>query len=181
MPIRVAAVLAALFFAVATPAAERKTFDPVVLDAILHKECAVVDGCFYPWFVGFNKKTHIAAARRLLSEWKGLRFKGRLMFCDAEAICVRAAKRLVSEGIVNIDLGPYQINPKFNPWVRIEDLFSFRRARAVAWRIVNDLAARHGLSWRTLGRYHSSTEHLNRRYYMGLYRYIYGHGAEATR
>ena len=167
---RVVGILIALF-AVASLHGGQKRFHPVVLDAILAAECAVVDGRYYPYFIGFNNDAAKAFARKL---FPGMKFDGRLMYCLDEKSCVAAALRLTAAGYDNIDLGPYQINPRYHPQIPILDLFNYSKARAHARSILDSLAERHGATWEAIGRYHSARADLNRRYFMKLYNYIYG-------
>lgn len=145
-------------------------FDPVILDAIKHCECDVVDGKCHPYTIRLNRKPDVQTALELGYDVT----RSVIRFKDAKE-ATAAAKHLIESGCANIDLGAYQINYHYHPSENVSVYFDEKESRRFAEKILHDLTERHGYSWQTLGRYHSGTSRLNRKYYLRLHKYIYGY------
>jgi len=140
----------------------------VVLDGIRDLECLKVRGKCDPYFIRVNRAEECEKARML-----GLECSKHIIRCFGVEVCAYYTQRLIKEGIVNIDLGRYQINYMYHGyrWEDVRGYFtdeSEQRAR----EILNALVKKYGYSWKTLGRYHSATEGRNLIYYRKLYDYI---------
>lgn len=150
-----------------------------VMNAYRHVECYhdATKQCV-PYFIRFNKPDDFKRAQSALSH-SMYRFQSPYLFCDTAAECGTAAKGVVALGIVNIDLGPYQINYFYqhHRWrdTTMEQYFDMSMAEKRARIIVRDLIDKYGYSWRTLARYHHydpANPLRNRHYYRKLAGYL---------
>jgi len=146
---------------------------PIVLDAIKNSECLQEEGICNPYFIRINKKTDISKAKTL-----GLKMSYPYIHkCSNESLCELSAKKLIANGIHNIDMGPYQINYFYHPTEKLSEYFEFESAKLHAQKILSNLINKYGYNWVTLGRYHHydpNNTTRNRNYYTKLYKYIYG-------
>lgn len=138
--------------------------------AYLQNECLHRSGECYPFVIGVNRTSDIAKVKKLGYNIS----KGRLIDCKTEEGCSAALSKLISNGITNVDNGPFQINYFWNPDKNLENFFSYTDSKKKVRMIVASLINKHGYTWETLGRYHSGTPHLNKAYYKKLYRHING-------
>ena len=145
----------------------------IVLDAIKHSECLQEEGICNPYFIRINRVKDIKKAKKL-----GFHLKHTyILKCYDTSRCEASAKKLISNGIKNIDIGPYQINYFYHPTSNLAEYFEFNSAKLHAQKILSNLINKYGYNWVTLGRYHHydpSDTSRNRNYYTKLYQYIYG-------
>ncbi|MDO9057070.1 MAG: hypothetical protein Q7U69_11055 [Sulfuricurvum sp.] len=149
----------------------------IVLDAIKHCECLKEEGQCIPHVIRINA---IEEAER--AKAAGFAVNGHLIKCGSTEQCSAQAQALIEGGIVNLDLGPYQINYKYHPNPMVHEYFEENSAREKANAILTRLVKSFGYSWETLGRYHhfSAVDRTrNERYYRKMYAYIYGNNASA--
>lgn len=157
--------------------AENFAVPQIVLDAIKDTECLKKDGINYPFFIRINKKVDVLTAKK-----NKIKMSGRILQCHNAKGCSDKVKELLSIGIKNIDLGPYQINYFYqhSRWSHEEEYsayFKHDSAEKKAREILRELIKTYGYSWRTLGRYHHydpNNKKRNRVYFSKLYEYIYG-------
>ncbi|MDP1784876.1 MAG: hypothetical protein Q8K81_05565 [Sulfuricurvum sp.] len=150
-----------------------------VLDAIRHCECLKeVDGTCNPNVIRINV---LEDAQRAQSA--GFAVNGHIIRCNSTEECSAQAQALINGGIVNLDLGPYQINYKYHPNPMLHEYFVDATEREHANRIMTSLVKSFGYSWETLGRYHhfSATDRTrNENYYRKMYAFIYGNNRQAS-
>jgi len=144
----------------------------IVLDAIKHCECLQEGGMCNPNVIRINA---LEEAQRAADA--GFAVTGHIIKCSSSEQCSAQAQALIAGGIVNLDLGPYQINYKYHPDPMLHEYFEENTAREKANTILTRLVKSFGYSWETLGRYHhfSATDRTrNERYYRKMYAFIYG-------
>ncbi|MDD2838737.1 MAG: hypothetical protein AB7U44_09515 [Sulfuricurvum sp.] len=149
----------------------------IVLDAIKHCECLKENGECNPNVIRINA---VEEAQRAAAA--GFAVEGHLIRCGSSQECSVQAQALIEGGIVNLDLGPYQINYKYHPNPMLHEYFEESTAREQANAILTKLVKSFGYSWETLGRYHhfSAVDRTrNERYYRKMYAFIYGDNAKA--
>lgn len=149
----------------------------IVLDAIKHCECLKENGQCNPYVIRINA---IEEAQRAAQA--GFAVNGHLIRCGNTQECSLQAQALIEGGIVNLDLGPYQINYKYHPNPMLHEFFEDAPAREQANAILTKLVKSFGYSWETLGRYHHFSaldRSRNERYYRKMYAYIYGNATTA--
>ena len=141
----------------------------VVLDAIKHCECLKDNGVCNPYVIRINADEDIAKALD-----QGYAVNGHLIRCNSSQECVDQTQSLIVSGIVNLDLGPYQINYKYHPNPNLSEYFDFDQSREKANTILTKLVKSFGYSWETLGRYHHSpvNPEKNASYYRKMIAYI---------
>ena len=143
----------------------------IVLDAIKHCECLKEKGQCVPHVIRINAPEEAERAKMA-----GFDVNGHLIRCGTTEQCTAQAQALIQGGIVNLDLGPYQINYKYHPNPLVHEFFEEHTAREKANTILTRLVKSFGYSWETLGRYHhapTSDAARNARYYRKMYAYIY--------
>jgi hypothetical protein len=143
----------------------------IVLDAIKHCECLKEDGQCNPHVIRINATEEAERAREA-----GFAVNGHIIKCGSAEQCSAQAQALIEGGIVNLDLGPYQINYKYHPNPMLHEYFEENPSREKANSILTRLVKSFGYSWETLGRYHhfSAVDRTrNERYYRKMYAYIY--------
>ncbi|MFA6144781.1 MAG: hypothetical protein WCW84_03870 [Sulfurimonas sp.] len=144
----------------------------IVLDAIKHCECLKErDGSCNPNVIRINTDDDAARA-----QGAGFAVTNHIIRCNSAEECSAQAQALINGGIVNLDLGPYQINYKYHPNPILQDYFIDANEREHANKIMTNLVKSFGYSWETLGRYHhfSAIDRTrNERYYRKMYAFIY--------
>ena len=150
----------------------------IVLDAIKHCECLKErDGSCNPNVIRINSDEDAVRA-----QMAGFAVNGHIIRCNSTDECSAQAQALINGGIVNLDLGPYQINYKYHPNPILRDYFIDASEREHANQIMTNLVKSFGYSWETLGRYHhfSAIDRTrNERYYRKMYAFIYGNNPQA--
>lgn len=146
----------------------------IVLDAIRHCECLKEPtGECNPNVIRINSSDDALRAQQA-----GFPVvNGHIIRCNSTQECVMQSQALIDGGVINLDLGPYQINYKYHPNPRLSEYFIDAIEREHANRIITGLVKSFGYSWETLGRYHhfSATDRTrNERYYKRMYAFIYG-------
>lgn len=159
-------------------AIDKSDVPQIVVDAILHAECLRdKDGMYEPNFIRINRLKDVKKAKK-----NGIAVKGHIVRCGNPEKCSKMTAALLSIGIKNLDLGPYQQNYYYQNyrWKDKDDYskyFNLEKAEMRTREILAELITKYGYSWRTLGRYHHfdpKHRERNRRYYSRLYEYIYG-------
>jgi len=134
---------------------------------ILMNECYIDKGFCNPYIISFNNKKDIKKAKKL-----GLKFKNkRSIYCETEKKCEKTLIFLLKHKISNLDLGVFQINYKYHKMAKNE-YFNFKKSKLKVKKILANLINKYGYSWETIGRYHSSTKKLNKKYCLSLYKNI---------
>ncbi len=150
----------------------------IVLDAIKHCECLKErDGNCNPNVIRINDDNDAIRAKSA-----GFAVNGHIIRCNSPEECSAQAQALINGGIVNLDLGPYQINYKYHPNPILQDYFIDANEREHANKIMTNLVKSFGYSWETLGRYHhfSAIDRTrNERYYRKMYAFIYSNDPQA--
>ena len=116
----------------------------------------------YPYLISFNRQTD---RFKLRPEHKAWMLDTRTLDCHSQGECSKIASYLISKGVKNMDLGPFQIcylyHGKKMPLRSFFDLKdSFVYAKEFAKRLVKE----HGCTWEALARYHSATKTHNIKY-----------------
>lgn len=121
----------------------------------------------YPYIISFNDKADIL---KLTIDDRWIPIDSRTIDCLDADRCLAVYSEIKDLGIKNIDLGAYQINPKF--WrLKPEEYFDFELSRKKACKIITDLKSKHGWSWETLAMYHSKNKKNNLAYQKRLKQY----------
>lgn len=115
----------------------------------------------YPHLISFNNQKDMKKLRKANLEY--IKLDNRSIDCLSLENCVNIYNFLKKEGVRNLDLGAFQINPI---WHKYEDreYFSLKHSINIACNILMDLGEQKGWSWGTLASYHSSTPKFNKRY-----------------
>lgn len=115
----------------------------------------------YPHLISFNNQKDMK--KLLKTKKKYIKLDNRSIDCLNLENCVSIYKFLKNEGVRNLDLGAFQINPI---WHKYEDneYFSLKHSLNIACNILMDLGEQKGWNWGTLASYHSSTSKFNERY-----------------
>ncbi|RDU66426.1 hypothetical protein CQA54_06930 [Helicobacter equorum] len=137
--------------------AEECQFDDSVLDGIAQMEGHPKRSFGYPYIISFNHKSDIL---KLTVDDRWVPIDSRTIDCLDFDRCIAVYDEIRDLGITNIDLGAYQINPKF--WkLKPEEYFIFSKSRQKACEILSDLKKQYGWSWETIAKYHSSKKENN--------------------
>lgn len=134
--------------------------DAITLAAISANERHMKREPGYPYLISFNNRNDALAVKTAINQgW----LDERTLDCKDVALCAEITEALTASGVTNLDLGPYQINYRFYDYPAVE-YFDAEIAKERVCRILLEHAERHGWSWQTFARYHSSTPKLNERY-----------------
>jgi len=147
----------------------------VVLDAIKNAECLVDNGKYNPYFIRINRKLDLLTAKK-----NNIKMSGYILRCQNPKRCSNYLTKLLSLGIKNMDVGPFQINYMYfnDKWKKAKDFTGYFKENVAEFRarqILVGLIRTYGYSWRTLGRYHHYDPKNQKRniiYYTSLYKYI---------
>lgn len=121
----------------------------------------------YPYIISFNNKkdSHFffSSKKKKKEGFSYEKLDNRSIDCLSLENCVKITEFLFANKIINLDLGAFQINSKWHKY-ETSHYFKLGKSSMIVCEILTELESRKGWSWKTLASYHSSTEHLNRRY-----------------
>ncbi|PCI30929.1 MAG: hypothetical protein COB67_00295 [SAR324 cluster bacterium] len=115
----------------------------------------------YPYLISINLSNDKLLAKKNVT--KNYWLDKRTIDCKNSENCVKIYKKLYSLGIKNVDLGAYQINPKFHKH-KESDYFMLDKSYIIACKFIESLNKELGWSWETIASYHSRTPNLNNAY-----------------
>lgn len=142
-------------------------FQDSVLDGIAKIEGHPKREFGYPYIISFNKKSDVL---KLTIDDRWIPIDSRTIDCLDFDRCIAVYEEIKDLGITNIDLGAYQINPKF--WkLKPEEYFDFEKSRSKACKILTGLKKQYGWSWETMAKYHSKKKENNLAYQKRLKQY----------
>ncbi len=114
----------------------------------------------YPYIISINKSIII---KDLKIPYKINILNNRNIDCLDLDTCVKTTKFLINSNIKNLDLGAFQLNYKWNK-IPFKHYFTVERSYERACSNLEKLIDSHGYSWKTIAKYHSSTEKHNTKY-----------------
>lgn len=121
----------------------------------------------YPYLISFNNKEDFLKLKKILDsyEYKYKTFKNdkRTIDCLSEEGCSAIVNTLIDNGIVNMDMGAFQICYRWNKFP-IRNYFDLSQNYADACKLISHHIAVDGNTWESIGNYHSKTKKLNRLY-----------------
>lgn len=113
----------------------------------------------YQYLISFNKSDD---AEEVEDTFKALMIDKRTMDCNSQELCVEITTYLIDKGIVNLDLGAFQIN--YRVWkMKHSDYFDLRKSYQKACKIVTG-NNKNGWTWKRVANYHSRTPKYNKKY-----------------
>ena len=119
---------------------------------------------FYSYIISINSKKDIKRLKKVGVMPK----KGRIIDCYNLKTCINATKLLIRAGIVNIDLGTFQINYKYHK-LPLKDYFDLKKSAMYVDKLIYSLAKRFDKwNWKILAMYHSATPKENRKYILSV-------------
>ncbi|PAF46321.1 hypothetical protein BKH46_08010 [Helicobacter sp. 12S02634-8] len=124
----------------------------------------------YPYIISFNRTQDIAKLSDLVSEGQYEKLDNRSIDCKNQKNCVLIYSKISQNQIPNVDLGAFQINPKYHQ-ASPEDYFSLQKSIAIACGILTEIKQKYGWSWESLAKYHSYEKKNNLKYQKHLKRY----------
>jgi len=119
----------------------------------------------YEFLISFNSSQDAALARQHYNEFF---IDSRSLDCKTKELCSEITYILVSAGISNIDIGPYQLNYRFQVLEKLGDYFDFIKSYNHACSYVEKMIARYGYGWWAIASYHSQTKKHNYKYQENL-------------
>lgn len=114
----------------------------------------------YPYVISFNNGV-IYESYLTRSHYK--RLDARSIDCLGIDNCVVILNDLIRQGVVNLDLGAFQLNYLYQK-LPAKQYFHLESSYEKACSIIEELVSRYGYSWHTIARYHSSTDKHNINY-----------------
>lgn len=142
--------------------------DRDLIKAIAFDERSLEKGPRYPYVISFNSSSDAAELRGIISsaeigEW----INSRSFDCKTLNNCTELLSVLIENDYKNLDLGHMQFCYRFHVF-ELSDYFIPQRSEEKACEFLLNLSKQHGWSWKTIGRYHSSNEEKNRKYYESI-------------
>lgn len=131
-----------------------------IIELIANAERSVKREIGYPYLISFNEKINYG---NYIHNKKYKRIDSRTLDCLELQNCVNILEQLVEQKITNIDLGAFQHNYIFHKYP-LYDYFILENSYNRTCTILKNLIKRHGYSWQTIARYHSSTPKYNEKY-----------------
>lgn len=114
----------------------------------------------YPYLISFNNGI---SYERYLNHSNYKKLDARSIDCLNMDNCVVVLNNLVRQGVLNLDLGAFQLNYLYHR-IPTRQYFHLESSYEKACSIIEDLVSRFGYSWHTIARYHSSTDEHNVKY-----------------
>lgn len=141
------------------------TFAYKVPTAILFSIAKVENpNIFYPYIISINSKKDIKRIKKV----GVVLINGRTINCYNSKSCVKATKSLIRAGIINIDLGTFQINYKYHK-LPLRDYFNIKKSAGYVDKLIYFFAKRFNKwNWKILAMYHSATPKENKRYILSV-------------
>jgi hypothetical protein len=134
--------------------------DPNVMVSIMMNEAHPEKQLGYPYIISLNNLSDVKIVRNFYGNFF---LDKRTLDCKNSKTCVEITSVLLKSGIINMDLGPFQINPKFHD-MPIENYFDIKKSYNKACSYVQKLVNKYGYGWYAIASYHSQTEKYNYRY-----------------
>lgn len=118
----------------------------------------------YEYLIGFNNESDARLIRKFVPE---LFLDSRTVDCKNPMICKTLTEKLLSMGIINVDLGGFQLNPRWHKYP-IDTYFDFSKSYKVACAYIEEMVAKYGYNWYAIASYHSQTPEFNQKYQRAL-------------
>jgi hypothetical protein len=134
--------------------------DPNIMVSIMMNEGHPKKDFGYPFIISLNNKNEAKIARKF---YKNLFLDNRTLDCRKMDKCVEISKVLLKSGIINMDLGPFQINPRFHN-MPLDYYFSVDKSYDKACAYVTEMIEKYGYGWYAIASYHSQTAKHNYKY-----------------
>jgi len=117
----------------------------------------------YPYLISFNNQSDMEKIVKKF-ENKYIKLDNRTIDCKSLDVCINIFRFLWINGISNIDLGAFSINPRFYKAKEPKEYFDLKDSSDKVCEILEKLKEKYGWSWETMGKYHSWTKELNTAY-----------------
>lgn len=114
----------------------------------------------YPFLISFNESVDY---KKILTLHDFIYIDNRTLDCKNRNNCVKILNYLVSKKIEDLDLGAFQLNYVYHKFNKNE-YFTLENSYQRACNFLEGLVKKHGYSWQTIARYHSSTPSHNLKY-----------------
>ncbi len=117
----------------------------------------------YEYLISFNDKED---SKNLIKNkyLKNLFITKRTIDCKNKKLCSYIVYELHKKGIINYDLGAFQINYKMHRLKRVEDYFDINKSYTHACKLLNSCIKKYGFNWTGIACYHSQTPKYNKKY-----------------
>jgi len=139
------------------------SLDYSILYAIQKVERHPLREISYPYLISFNSKSDRKLAKEKLKKLNLNWIDSRSLDCKDLVNCEFLLREVEKLGIVNVDLGSFQLNFKFHK-MGYDEYFSNKKSMERACQIIEKLIKKHGISADTIARYHSNTKKYKNRY-----------------
>jgi len=108
----------------------------------------------YPYLISFNNEKEKKQAKKIANfTW----IDNRTVDCLNTENCTQALSFLLKNKIKNLDLGPYQLNYKYQK-LELNDYFNIKQSYIYACNLIYNNIKKYGYSWDTIAKYHSHTK-----------------------
>lgn len=114
----------------------------------------------YEYLICFNNEKDARLIRAFVPE---LFLDGRTIDCKSPAVCQTLTKKLLDLGIINVDLGAFQLNPRWHKYP-IDTYFDFNKSYLIACAYLEEMISRYGYNWYAIASYNSQTPEFNYKY-----------------
>ncbi|MDD3834806.1 MAG: hypothetical protein PHS42_04955 [Sulfurimonas sp.] len=138
--------------------------DDLMLSILLNEKHSVKNPG-YEYLISFNNPEE---AKSLRVNYKELFLDERTLDCKNLDSCVNLLNNLINQGVINIDLGAYQLNYKHQRLNNHGDYFRIEPSYYKACGYVEQMVSEVGYTWRGIAAYHSKTEKYNKIYRRNL-------------
>ncbi len=118
----------------------------------------------YPYLISFNNASDVKFLKEQMETLAGKWLDNRTYDCKNINLCEKITKTLVRYDIKNIDLGAMQICYYWNGDIDIKDYFDNEKATQKACEIIKNIVDKYGVSWESIGKYHSYNIEKNKKY-----------------
>lgn len=143
--------------------------DYSLMHAIAKNERSIKREVGYPFLISFNNKKDVKTSNNVKILDNAEKLNSRSFDCYSKKNCSMILGELIENQIVNIDLGAFQLNYRYwKKGMKNEDFFDIEQSYIKACSILSNLIDRHGYSWDTIARYHSSTDKHKNKYLKSL-------------
>jgi len=122
----------------------------------------------YPYLISFNSKKEKKQAKKIA---KFIWIDNRTVDCLDAQNCTQALSFLLENKIINLDIGPYQLNYKYHK-LKLSDYFNVKQSYIYACNLIYNNIKKYGYSWDTIAKYHSYTKKHKEKYLKLLARNI---------
>lgn len=127
---------------------------------------------FYPYIISINSRKDIKKLRKIKENLNlKLNIKNKTIYCYNLKNCVKISKSLIKKGIINIDLGSFQINYKYHK-LPLSYYFNIKKSAKFVDNYIFNLAKNFKMwNWKILAAYHSFTPKENTKYIILVNKY----------